>query len=137
MVSLHLLFLLLRIRKTSRSSREHGFLIHPSFAISLNIKDKDLIQKLHGFFGVGRIKEDKSNNAITFYVNGPSPPPRSGEEERGDVEDLLVIIDHFDKYSLLTQKRADFVLFKQAVSILTKKEHLTNEGLIKLIAIKA
>jgi hypothetical protein len=35
----------------------------------LNIKDWHLIYSLQSFFGVGKIKKDLSNNAITFYVN--------------------------------------------------------------------
>ena len=47
------------------------------------------------------------------------------------------IIPHFDKYPLLTQKRGDFVLFKSAVELMKKKEHLTSEGFRKLLAIRA
>jgi len=38
---------------------------------------------------------------------------------------------------LLTQKRADFELFKLAVELLSRKEHLTIEGLRKIVAIRA
>lgn len=48
-----------------------------------------------------------------------------------------MIIDHFDKYPLLTQKQADFKLFKQVVELMNRKEHLTIEGLHKIVAIKA
>ncbi len=44
------------------------------------------------------------------------------------VKDLQVIIDHFDKYPLITQKRADFELLKQGVEIIKRGEHLTVEG---------
>lgn len=44
------------------------------------------------------------------------------------------IINHFDKYPLISQKRADFELFKQV--FLINKEHLTIEGLQKIVAIK-
>jgi hypothetical protein len=53
------------------------------------------------------------------------------------VKDLAVIINHFDKFPLLTQKRADFELFKIALDLMKHKEHLTIEGIHKLIAIKA
>lgn len=52
-------------------------------------------------------------------------------------KDLAVIIDHFDNYPLITQKRADFELFKLAVELINKKEHLTMEGLNKIVSIKA
>jgi hypothetical protein len=41
-----------------------------------------------------------------------------------------------DKYPLITQKRADYELFKQAFNLISHKEHLTPEGLRKLVAIK-
>jgi hypothetical protein len=52
-------------------------------------------------------------------------------------QDLLKIFDHFNKYSLITQKKADFVLFKQALDLINNKEHLTIQGLKKLVAFKA
>lgn len=52
-------------------------------------------------------------------------------------EDMKVIIEHFTRYPLITQKQADFILFKEAVNILLKKEHLTIEGVNKLVSIKA
>ena len=61
-----------RIRKTSRRSLDNSrtiYSVHPSFAISLNVKDWHLICSLQSFFGVGNIKKDLKNNAITFYVN--------------------------------------------------------------------
>jgi hypothetical protein len=48
-----------------------------------------------------------------------------------------VIIEHFDKYPLITQKRADFELFKMVVKMLNDKSHLTIEGIEKIVAIKA
>jgi LAGLIDADG endonuclease len=52
-------------------------------------------------------------------------------------EELEVVINHFDKYPLITQKFADYQLFKQAFELIKRKEHLTLEGLKKLVAIKA
>jgi hypothetical protein len=48
-----------------------------------------------------------------------------------------IIIPHFDKYPLITQKRVDFELFKLCIDLLNKKEHSTIEGLTKVVAIKA
>jgi hypothetical protein len=44
---------------------------------------------------------------------------------------------HFENYPLITQKWADYQLFKRAFDIIESKEHLTIEGLKKLVAIKA
>jgi len=48
-----------------------------------------------------------------------------------------VVIPHFNKYPLITQKRADFLLFKEIVDLIIKKEHLTIEGIRKIVALKA
>lgn len=53
------------------------------------------------------------------------------------VKDLLVIIDHFDKYPLITQKLADYILFKRVLELMNRQEHLILEGLNKVVAIKA
>jgi hypothetical protein len=49
---------------------------------------------------------------------------------------IKVIIPHFDKYPLLTEKQADYELFKQIVSIMYNKQHLSIEGLQKVINLK-
>jgi len=48
----------------------------------------------------------------------------------------LVIIPHFYKYLILTQNRLDFIMFKKAVDIMNNKQHLTLEGLSKIIRIR-
>jgi len=54
------------------------------------------------------------------------------------VKDIInVIIPHFDKYPLLTQKRADYLLFKSAVLLINDKKHLTLEGLQDIVNIRA
>jgi hypothetical protein len=53
------------------------------------------------------------------------------------VKDLAVIIDHFDKYPLITQKQANYILFKQALELINRKEHLTSKGLQKIVNIRA
>ena len=42
-----------------------------------------------------------------------------------------------DKYPLISRKRGDYLLFKQILSIIQLKEHLTLQGLQKIINIKA
>ena len=47
------------------------------------------------------------------------------------------IIPRLDKYPLITKKLADYLLFKKALEIVARKEHLTREGLHKIAAIRA
>ena len=75
-------------------------------------------------FGVGGISLDNTRNMAAFRVSS--------------ISDLTnVIIPHFNKYPLLTQKHADFMLFKSAIELMSKKEHLTEDGLRKIVAIRA
>jgi len=49
----------------------------------------------------------------------------------------LKLIDHLDKYPLISQKAADYLLFKQVVELISNKAHLTTEGLNRIVNIKA
>lgn len=56
------------------------------------------------------------------------------------INDLAnVIIPHFDKYTLLTQKQPDLKLFKQIFSVKVQGKHFTTEGfrIRKILALKA
>jgi hypothetical protein len=47
-----------------------------------------------------------------------------------------IIVPHFEKYPLLTQKQADFILFKSILQMILKKDHLNIEGLKKSLVLK-
>jgi hypothetical protein len=53
------------------------------------------------------------------------------------LKDLQIIVHHFDNYPLITQKWSDYQLFKQVVNLMNHREHLTTEGLQKIVSIKA
>lgn len=53
------------------------------------------------------------------------------------IKEIQVVIDHFDKYPLVTAKLSDYLLFKQCFDIVKKREHLTDEGLIKILELKS
>jgi len=42
-----------------------------------------------------------------------------------------------DEYNLITKKRTDYYYFKKAVFCIKNKEHLTQEGLEKVVSLKA
>ena len=98
-----------------------GWTVKLRFQLGVNEKDKFLLLQSKNFFGVGNIYVSES--AVQFIVQS--------------VNDLAVIIKHFDKFSLITKKKIDFELFKQVFNIVINKEHITEEGLRKIVAIKA
>ena len=98
-----------------------GWEVKNGFQISLHEKDITLLTQIKNYFGVGIINKH-SSRSIQFRVQS--------------VKDLAIVISHFDKYPLITQKQADYLLFKEALNLINKKEHLTIEGLKKIVAIK-
>ena len=99
-----------------------GWSVQLCFQIRLHKKDKDLLKKIKSFYGVGGIY-DQDEKGCNYMVQS--------------LQDLKIIIDHFNKFPLLTQKRADFLLFLQIFNLMDKKEHLTISGLLKIVSIKA
>lgn len=53
------------------------------------------------------------------------------------IKDLGIIINFLDKCPLITQKYADYLLFKQAYFLIKNKEHLSEQGVRKFVSIKA
>ena len=53
------------------------------------------------------------------------------------MKDLGILIQFLDAYKLITQKYADYELFKKVFLVTKNKEHLTAEGLLNIVAIKA
>lgn len=100
---------------------KNGFEVRGMFQIGLHKNDSVLLENIKLFFNVGKIYQKKES--LNYRVESQKLLP--------------VIIDHFEKYPLISQKRADYILFKQAVELILRGEHLTTEGLNKIVAIKA
>ena len=48
-----------------------------------------------------------------------------------------MIINHFDKYPLASQKLKDYLIFKQCFYIIKQGNHLTDRGLLEIIGLKS
>ncbi len=48
-----------------------------------------------------------------------------------------MIIPHFNKYPLITQKKADFILFSSIIELLYENKHSSIEGLNQIINIRS
>jgi len=83
-----------------------------------------LLRKIQSYFGLGFINERLSLNRAVFSV-----------QSYRDIAN--VIIPHFDKYPLITQKKADYLLFKQAINLLNLNVQSNIEGIRDIIGIKA
>jgi hypothetical protein len=85
------------------ASQASSYLI---FSISLHEKDKDLLSQIQNFFGFGGIHKH-GKDSLKYRVSS--------------LNDLQIVINHFDKYPLLTQKLKDYKLFKLAFSLFNNK----------------
>ena len=94
--------------------------VSPNFSIHIHIKDIELLKSIRHTLGVGKVRKNSINTAIYRVDN---------------LQDLQVIVDHFDKYSVIGAKVSDFVLFKQCYELIKKKQHLTQEE--KIVALKS
>lgn len=92
------------------------------FSIKLHIIDIFILEKIKYTLGVGKIRKT-GINMVVYTVES--------------FKDLELIIDHFDQYPLISAKISDYLLFKQCFEIIKQKNHLTEEGLLKLINLKS
>ena len=98
-----------------------GWEIQPVFQIKLHVKDFPVILGIqHSLGNIGTVENNQST--CTFRVR--------------KLKEIIELIKFFDKYPLITRKKGDYLLFKQIVSIIQLKEHLT-KGLQRIINLKA
>ena len=113
-----------RVTISKSNERKTGWMVEPIFQIGLHKKDLailQLIQKAWG--GIGSISS-MGKEGVMFKVSS--------------IKNLNeIIIPYFMQYTLLTSKQVDFELLKKVVDLMNQKEHLTIEGIQKIVAIKA
>jgi len=97
----------------------------PIFSIELHIRDLSILKKIQVFFNVGSIYIRKREGRDTAIYSVQSVQALNN-----------VIIPHFLDYPLLTQKKADFELFKLIIDLMNKKEHLNIKGITKIVSIR-
>ena len=100
-----------------------GWAVLPIFQITLKEKDKPILVKIQNFFAGGSISFQPKQKMVQYRVCSPSI--------------LENVINHFEKFPLITDKRADYELLKHAVKLIELKEHLTLQGLRKIVALRA
>lgn len=85
------------------------------------------MESIKDYFGVGRV-------ALVILENNT----KAASYKVLSVTNLInVVIPHFEKYPLISQKKADYLLWKEAIQILANKEHLNQKGIEKLLALRS
>ena len=104
--------------------RKLGWRVQLKFQLGLHTKDLNLLYLLQqSLGGIGSIHLPKNRDIVNYSIDS--------------IEGLNNLIFYLEKYPLLTQKAADFLLFKNAVKLVNNKDHVTIQGLKKIINIKA
>jgi LAGLIDADG endonuclease len=112
-------FMVIITKKGGKSSLK--WRVVPSFAIHIHNKDIYLLNQIQKTLGVGKVRKN-SNTTVLFRVD--------------NLKELQIIIDHFDRYPLLSVKASDYILFKECYNLIIKKQHLTSKGFEKILSLK-
>ncbi len=108
------------ISKTSK--RKIGWSVQLVFSIGVHEQDLNLLIKIQKFLTIGKISK-LSKSAYQYRITS--------------LEDSALLLEHFEKFPLITRKWSDYQLWKQVFYLVKAKEHLTKEGFLKILALKA
>ena len=108
------------IRKKNNSKL--GWQVEPHFELRLHQKDLPVLVAIQKSLGVGKVYY-KEPNAVEYRVY--------------NFKEFEAVINNFYKYPLITKKRADYLLLIKIVTLIIRKEHLTIEGIRKIVELKA
>ena len=97
--------------------------VYPRFAITVHKKDRGILEKIQSSLGCKSHIVTAGSDYVSFQIVG--------------VKNLQVLIAHLDKFSLITKKFIDYTIFKSIVELISKKEHLNEAGLRKIVEHKA
>ena len=99
-----------------------GIETRPSFSVSLNRRNLELIKKLREFFQCGGIRFSRSDNTYKFEVR--------------DVKDIArKVIPHFESHPLQGSKKEDYEKFKRICQMIKANLHLSPRYLREIIEI--
>jgi len=105
-----------------RSKLRTGLEVRPSFALSLNQRDRTLIEDLQLFFGCGSIRESRGDRTVKY-------------ESRSRRDLLQAIVPHFETYPLRGSKARSFGGFAQICRMVEQGGHLERARLRRIVAI--
>ena len=98
-----------------------GFQVLPEFTVVQHKRDIQILYGLKRFFGCGVVRV---NHGVRMAYRVRS---LKHLQER--------VIPFFERHSLKTKKKLDFLKFRKIVGMMVRKDHLTKEGIQKIQAI--
>jgi hypothetical protein len=105
-----------------RSRMRIGLEARPSFSLSLNERDRELLGALQAFFECGWIRASRSDRTFKYEARSV-----------GDLVDRVV--PHFEAYPLRGAKRHSFHGFAKVCQMIGQGDHLRPEGMAEIVRI--
>jgi LAGLIDADG endonuclease len=98
-----------------------GLEVRPSFALSLNQRDRSILLDLQAFFGCGAIRHSRSDRTFKY--------------ESRSVDELMErVVPHFESYPMRGSKARSFEGFARVCRMVVQGGHLERDGLRVIIA---
>ncbi len=110
-----------------RKAYKTGYQVDHAFAVVQGERSLASLEVIRNFFQVGNIYRNRRHD------NHKEDLFKYEVTKRNDL--LTVIIPFFKQYPLLTAKQQDFEKFATILQMMSFKQHLTFEGLIKIVRI--
>ncbi len=113
--------------RVNRKGYKTGYQVSHRFAVTQGVKSIACLEKLEGFFGVGRIfmnrRHDNHREHLAQYV----------VDKRTDLID--VIVPFFHDFPMLSAKQGDFEKFATCLALVEQGRHLVPAGLVEIAEI--
>ena len=106
------------------NTSKSGWQVFPEFVITQGKKSLPALKIFKKYFECGKIYENKRYDNYKEHLYKYCVRSMSDIEKR--------IIPFFKKNKLYTYKQNDFIIFSQIIQLMSKKEHLTKDGLVKI-----
>ena len=90
-------------------TRKLGWRIQTKFQLGVDKRDLPLLLEIQKYLGgIGNIHEYPNRTIVNFSIDS--------------IKDLNLLVNHLDKYYLISQKAGDYLLFKEVVTLINNKE---------------
>ena len=99
-----------------------GYQVLPEFRVVQHKRDVQVLHGLKRFFGAGVVRQNHDDRY---------------ELRIRKLDALERVVAFFEKHPLQTKKQIDLKRFARVVRLMKAKEHLTREGLVKILEIAA
>jgi LAGLIDADG endonuclease len=98
-----------------------GAQVLPEFTVVQHERDVQVLHALKAYFGCGVVRKNHGDR-MAYRVRGHEHLSKN-------------IVPFFEKHLLKTRKRVDFIKFREIVTLMSRGEHLSSEGVDKIRAI--